>query len=187
MKIFARNPLQRLIQIRCIQSSGRALNVFLGHICPKCSKKHDGTTSGSQTTGCTCWQRFFTSSSNDSATAASANSENTEVLTSQAEENGFAPSYQLVDTETSVSAIGHRRKSSMHQRLKVWISSGHNGIIGKHGNKLELGVPSVARPLPDEHAKPDWPDWLVSVAPKAVQGWFPRRADSFEKLDKVSC
>ncbi|KQJ91857.2 hypothetical protein BRADI_4g40430v3 [Brachypodium distachyon] len=30
-----------------------------------------------------------------------------------------------------------------------------------------------------------WPAWLVNVAPKAVEGWLPRQADSFEKLDKV--
>jgi cyclin-dependent kinase 12/13 len=31
-----------------------------------------------------------------------------------------------------------------------------------------------------------WPSWLVNVAPKAVEGWLPRRADSFEKLAKVN-
>jgi hypothetical protein len=30
-----------------------------------------------------------------------------------------------------------------------------------------------------------WPSWLSSVAGEAVRGWIPRRADSFEKLDKV--
>jgi hypothetical protein len=31
-----------------------------------------------------------------------------------------------------------------------------------------------------------WPSWLTSVAGEAINGWVPRRADSFEKLDKVS-
>ncbi|KAF8658041.1 hypothetical protein HU200_059505 [Digitaria exilis] len=30
-----------------------------------------------------------------------------------------------------------------------------------------------------------WPAWLINVAPKAVEGWLPRRADSFEKLGKI--
>ncbi|KAL9388178.1 hypothetical protein Peur_021302 [Populus x canadensis] len=30
-----------------------------------------------------------------------------------------------------------------------------------------------------------WPSWLTSVAGEAINGWVPRRADSFEKLDKV--
>jgi len=31
-----------------------------------------------------------------------------------------------------------------------------------------------------------WPSWLASAAGEAVTGWIPRRADTFEKLDKVS-
>lgn len=31
-----------------------------------------------------------------------------------------------------------------------------------------------------------WPSWLTAVAGEAINGWVPRRADSFEKLDKVS-
>ncbi|CAI5476559.1 unnamed protein product [Closterium sp. Yama58-4] len=30
-----------------------------------------------------------------------------------------------------------------------------------------------------------WPSWLASVASEAIKGWVPRRADSFEKLDKI--
>ncbi|KAJ1275201.1 hypothetical protein BS78_05G118400, partial [Paspalum vaginatum] len=165
--------------------TGRALNVLLGYLCPKCSKKHDGTTSGSQTIGCTCWQRFFTPSGNDSATVSRGNGGNTEVLTAQPEENEFAHVYQLNNTDKSISAVGNNRRSSMHQRLKIWISSGHNGIMGRYGNKLELGVSNVVKPLSDEHVNPGWPHWLINVAPEAVQGWFPRRPDSFEKLDKI--
>lgn len=31
-----------------------------------------------------------------------------------------------------------------------------------------------------------WPLWLSSVAQEAIQGWVPRSAESFEKLNKVS-
>lgn len=30
-----------------------------------------------------------------------------------------------------------------------------------------------------------WPSWLTAVAGEAIKGWVPRKADSFEKLDKV--
>ncbi|KAJ6762193.1 PROTEIN KINASE SUPERFAMILY PROTEIN [Salix koriyanagi] len=30
-----------------------------------------------------------------------------------------------------------------------------------------------------------WPTWLEAAAGEAVKGWLPRRADSFEKLDKI--
>lgn len=181
MKIFTSNPLQSLVQIRCLQSSGRALNVFLGHICPKCSKKNEGTSSESQTTSCTCLQRLFAPSSNDSEAVAS-NNGHTEVLNSLPDENGFTPSSLSDDSEKSVSVTEHPRKSSVHHRLKIWIGSGHNGIMGRHGNKLDIGIPKKSTA---EHDNPEWPDWLVNVAPEAVQGWYPQHLDSFEKSEKV--
>ncbi|TVU25983.1 hypothetical protein EJB05_28507 [Eragrostis curvula] len=182
MKIFTRNPLQSLVQIRCLQSSGRALNVFLGHICPKCSKKDGGTSSENQASTCTCLQRFFAPSTSDSAAVESTNGENTEVLNALPELSGCTPSSLLDDTEKSVSTTEHPRKSSVHQRLKIWISSGHNGIMGRYGNKLDFGVP---KKLSAEHINHGWPDWLMNVAPEAVHGWFPQQSDSYEKLGKI--
>jgi hypothetical protein len=37
-----------------------------------------------------------------------------------------------------------------------------------------------------EQVAAGWPPWLVAVAAEAVRGWVPRRAESFEKLDKVT-
>lgn len=31
-----------------------------------------------------------------------------------------------------------------------------------------------------------WPSWLAAVAGEAINGWIPRKADSFEKLEKVT-
>ena len=31
-----------------------------------------------------------------------------------------------------------------------------------------------------------WPTWLAAAAGDALTGWVPRRADSFQKLDKVA-
>uniref|UniRef100_A0A1J3D5G6 Putative serine/threonine-protein kinase n=3 Tax=Noccaea caerulescens TaxID=107243 RepID=A0A1J3D5G6_NOCCA len=30
-----------------------------------------------------------------------------------------------------------------------------------------------------------WPSWLAAVAGEAINGWIPRKADSFEKLEKI--
>ncbi|XP_031124397.1 probable serine/threonine-protein kinase At1g09600 [Ipomoea triloba] len=30
-----------------------------------------------------------------------------------------------------------------------------------------------------------WPSWLTDVAGEAIRGWIPRKADSFEKLEKI--
>lgn len=36
-----------------------------------------------------------------------------------------------------------------------------------------------------EQVAAGWPAWLSAVAGEAIRGWVPRRADSFEKLDKI--
>ncbi|CAM8927876.1 unnamed protein product [Rhodiola kirilowii] len=49
--------------------------------------------------------------------------------------------------------------------------------------------PSVSRNLPKhlrgEQVAAGWPAWLSAVAGEAINGWLPRRADSFEKIDKI--
>lgn len=36
-----------------------------------------------------------------------------------------------------------------------------------------------------EQVAAGWPSWLSAVAGEAINGWTPRRADSFEKIDKA--
>ncbi|CAA7400523.1 unnamed protein product [Spirodela intermedia] len=61
------------------------------------------------------------------------------------------------------------------------------------------GKPAGGRTAPPEHRRsvippyvppspgscPRWPAWLTEVAGEAIQGWAPRRADSFQKLSKI--
>lgn len=44
---------------------------------------------------------------------------------------------------------------------------------------------SLPRALEGEQVAAGWPSWLVMVAGEAIKGWIPRKADTFEKLDKV--
>ena len=37
-----------------------------------------------------------------------------------------------------------------------------------------------------EQVAAGWPSWLSAVAGEAINGWTPRRADSFVKIDKAS-
>lgn len=41
------------------------------------------------------------------------------------------------------------------------------------------------RHIEGEQVAAGWPAWLTAVAGEAIKGWIPRRADSFEKLDKI--
>ncbi|XP_042398138.1 probable serine/threonine-protein kinase At1g54610 [Zingiber officinale] len=36
-----------------------------------------------------------------------------------------------------------------------------------------------------EQVAAGWPSWLSNVAGEAIKGWTPRRADTFEKIDKI--
>ncbi|XP_075521664.1 putative serine/threonine-protein kinase At1g54610 [Primulina tabacum] len=57
---------------------------------------------------------------------------------------------------------GERRRSRPNPRLS-------NPPMHIHGEQVAAG----------------WPSWLSAVAGEAINGWTPRRADSFEKIDKI--
>jgi cyclin-dependent kinase 12/13 len=44
---------------------------------------------------------------------------------------------------------------------------------------------SFANKARGEQVAAGWPAWLSAVAGDAIDGWTPRRADSFEKIDKI--
>ncbi|CAO2834189.1 unnamed protein product [Amaranthus hypochondriacus] len=69
-------------------------------------------------------------------------------------------------------------KGSHHRRATVDL-----GING--GQKPMSRITSMPRGPHGEQVVAGWPSWLSSVAAEAIQGWVPRRADSFEKLDKI--
>ncbi|KAF3442898.1 hypothetical protein FNV43_RR16816 [Rhamnella rubrinervis] len=73
-----------------------------------------------------------------------------------------------------------------------------NGFVAIHGNDIERkrkkmenvvaqypGMGSVPKASEGEQIAAGWPSWLAAVAGEAIRGWVPRRADSFEKLDKI--
>lgn len=44
---------------------------------------------------------------------------------------------------------------------------------------------NIPKHVHGEQVAAGWPSWLSEVAGEAISGWTPRRADSFEKIDKV--
>ncbi|KAK1319664.1 putative serine/threonine-protein kinase [Acorus calamus] len=44
---------------------------------------------------------------------------------------------------------------------------------------------NLPRHVYGEQVAAGWPSWLSEVAGEAINGWTPRRADTFEKLDKI--
>eukprot|EP01018_Ginkgo_biloba_P017688 Gb_09473 [translate_table: standard] len=54
--------------------------------------------------------------------------------------------------------------------------------------RKERPNPRLSNPpkhLHGEQVAAGWPAWLSAVAGEAIKGWIPRRADTFEKLDKI--
>lgn len=70
-----------------------------------------------------------------------------------------------------------------------------NGSVGLDGENVERKrekseyIVTMHRPVPKamegEQVAAGWPPWLAAVAGEAIKGWLPRKADSFEKLDKI--
>ncbi|KAK4850290.1 hypothetical protein QYF36_005385 [Acer negundo] len=74
-----------------------------------------------------------------------------------------------------------------------------NGSVRLHGEnfdrkreKMEYvvaqhhpGMGTIPKAIEGEQVAAGWPAWLATVAGEAIRGWLPRRADSFEKLDKI--
>ncbi|XP_075476142.1 putative serine/threonine-protein kinase At1g54610 [Primulina tabacum] len=51
-------------------------------------------------------------------------------------------------------------------------------------NKFPL-VANIPKAVEGEQVAAGWPSWLVAGAGEALRGWIPRKADTFEKLDKI--
>ncbi|XP_038901865.1 probable serine/threonine-protein kinase At1g54610 [Benincasa hispida] len=47
------------------------------------------------------------------------------------------------------------------------------------------GNGSIPKAMEAEQVAAGWPSWLSSVAGEALEGWLPRKAETFEKLDKI--
>ncbi|KAL1539080.1 [pyruvate dehydrogenase (acetyl-transferring)] kinase [Salvia divinorum] len=56
------------------------------------------------------------------------------------------------------------------------------------GRRRSRPNPRLSNPPKNIHGEQvaaGWPSWLSAVAGEAINGWTPRRADSFEKIDKI--
>lgn len=79
-------------------------------------------------------------------------------------------------------------------RVATLVDKQVNGSVRLQGESFERKrekaeyhprVGPVPRATEGEQVAAGWPPWLAAVAGEAIKGWVPRRADSFEKLDKV--
>ncbi|KAF6167028.1 hypothetical protein GIB67_041283 [Kingdonia uniflora] len=78
-----------------------------------------------------------------------------------------------------VTVVNGRPMRAVHQR-RATMDIGMNGVE-PHISRI-VSLPHGAE---GEQVAAGWPSWLTAVAGEAIKGWVPRRADSFEKLDKI--
>ncbi|KAK8617389.1 hypothetical protein V6N13_080305 [Hibiscus sabdariffa] len=57
--------------------------------------------------------------------------------------------------------------------------------IAAHRHQQHPGSGRLPNSIKGEQVAAGWPSWLVAVASESLKGWIPRRANTFEKLDKI--
>ncbi|XP_074296668.1 putative serine/threonine-protein kinase At1g54610 [Silene latifolia] len=80
-------------------------------------------------------------------------------------------------------------KQQQHQQQQS-VFAGNNDSGRKPRREIPVRVESplsgrIPKVVEGEQVAAGWPTWLAAVAGEAIKGWVPRRADSFEKLDKI--
>ncbi|KAL0697514.1 hypothetical protein Bca4012_053636 [Brassica carinata] len=84
-----------------------------------------------------------------------------------------------------VSKVNLERKSSrsVFQRRPTTIETNKSGALQQQPKMAR--ITSVSNGERGAQVVAGWPSWLASVAGEAINGWIPRKADSFEKLEKI--
>lgn len=83
------------------------------------------------------------------------------------------------DKNGKITDHHHPSKTRHHRRATMDLSS----TVNKQNNVSR--ITSMPHGSEGELIVAGWPQWLTSAAAEAIQGWLPRRADSFERLDKI--
>ncbi|KAG8099464.1 hypothetical protein GUJ93_ZPchr0013g36728 [Zizania palustris] len=87
----------------------------------------------------------------------------------------------------SVSASSLRCSSAAARRSekKDEAEEPEKAVVAAATASRSFRLRSLRKSLEGEQVAAGWPPWLTAVAGEAIQGWIPRKADSFEKLEKV--
>ncbi|KAH7351822.1 hypothetical protein KP509_19G016000 [Ceratopteris richardii] len=83
---------------------------------------------------------------------------------------------------------GKGKRTHVQQQYFPWDSHAGPLSISKRPNHRDPlnDVPgNLPKQIEGEQVAAGWPAWLSAVAGESIKGWIPRKADSFEKLDKI--
>ncbi|GFZ05745.1 protein kinase superfamily protein [Actinidia rufa] len=102
-------------------------------------------------------------------------------VTSSRREEGYRVKDRLDSGDGRAMLIDKQVNGSirLHETFERKREKGHGIAM----NQPVMG--SIPKAAEGEQVAAGWPPWLSAVAGEAIKGWLPRRADSFEKLDKI--
>ena len=137
----------------------------MGSVCCKPSAIEDSKESPRE--------RLSSKTSSDLRVARVTSSTREEVYRSKDQHDGNDARVMLIDKQ--VNGSGRMQGENFERkREKMEHMGAQHPSMGR--------IPKAAE---GDHVAAGWPPWLAAVAGEAIRGWLPRRADSFEKLDKV--
>ncbi|KAJ0918578.1 putative protein-serine/threonine kinase CMGC-CDK-CRK7-CDK9 family [Helianthus annuus] len=76
---------------------------------------------------------------------------------------------------------GEVRTGSVDKRL----NDSRRVNYDKRGFSAADIIEAIPKAVQGQQVVAGWPSWLAAVAGEAIDGWLPRRADTFEKFDKI--
>ncbi|VFQ81755.1 unnamed protein product [Cuscuta campestris] len=95
----------------------------------------------------------------------------------------------LISAKTGVKGAGPTSSDEGEKkRVARKIKKHHTMDGGGGGGEVQPQISrvfSVTNGVDGAQIVAGWPSWLTAVAGEAIKGWVPRKADSFEKLDKI--
>lgn len=89
---------------------------------------------------------------------------------------------------------GGNHKEKENENEKEDKGGGDDGVqqvqVQKARGERRRSKPNPRLSNPPKHLRGEqvaagWPPWLTAVCGEALNGWIPRKADTFEKIDKV--
>ncbi|KAI4350026.1 hypothetical protein L6164_010554 [Bauhinia variegata] len=98
-------------------------------------------------------------------------------------------SNRKIDEVSAKNADGNVVEVQNGGNQKEEKKGGDNGVQRPRGERRRSKPnPRLSNPpkhLPGEQVAAGWPPWLTAVCGEALNGWIPRKADTFEKIDKI--
>ncbi|CAO2210361.1 unnamed protein product [Urochloa humidicola] len=92
----------------------------------------------------------------------------------------------VVDAERAVAAAsGNWKRAPADVQVNGAAEQEPRSAGPRNEGEAKPRIRDVPNGVQGEHVAAGWPRWLTEVAAEAVRGWQPRRAESFEKLDKI--